>query len=149
MGNAQLAMNNVSEAEEEYRKALDRESDHAPAKVGIAKIAIERENYEEANDLLTSVTDENSTEIGAEAQFYLGELHRQQGNHEQAVKAYSNVSVLYETYDEWVAKAFLNRAKSYIQMGQRGEARSSLNTLIEDYPNTPQAKEAQELLDSQ
>lgn len=149
MGNAQLSMNNVSAAEEEYNKALERDGDYAPAKVGIAKIAIERENYDEAKELLTSVTDASSTETGAEAQYYLGVLLQEQGDHEQAVKAFSNVNVLYGSYDEWVAKAFLDRAKSYIKMGERSEARSSLNTLIEDYPDTPQAKEAQELLDEQ
>ncbi|NIU11395.1 MAG: tetratricopeptide repeat protein, partial [Phycisphaerae bacterium] len=149
MGNAQLAMNNLSEAEKYYQSALDNDSGYAPAKVGLAKIAIEREDYQRAQELLSPIAESNTTEVGAEAQYYLGEIHQQQGNYKQAVKAYANVNILYEAFSNWVAKALLRQAESYIQMGQRGEARSTLNTLIEDYPGTPQAKDAQELLDSQ
>jgi len=149
MGNAQLAMNNLSESEKYYQAALDNNSGYAPAKVGLAKIAIEREDYQRAQELLSPIAESNTTEVGAEAQYYLGEIHQQQGNYKQAVKAYANVNILYEAFSNWVARALLRQAESYIQMGQRGEARSTLNTLIEDYPGTPQAKDAQELLDSQ
>lgn len=148
MGNAQLAMNNMAEAEKQYQAALGSDPEYAPAKVGLAKVAIEQENYQKANDLLTLVAEANTTEIGAEAQYLLGVVSQQQGNYEAAVKAFSNVNILYEAYDEWVAKALLKKAESYIQMGQQGEARSELNTLIEDYPGTPQAKEAQRILDN-
>ncbi|WP_445666735.1 tetratricopeptide repeat protein [Fodinibius sp. AD559] len=149
MGNAQLAMNNLSEAEKYYQAALDDNTDYEPAKVGLAKIAIEKEDYQRAQELLSPIAESNTTEVGAEAQYYLGEIHQQQGNYKQAVKAYANVNILYEAFSNWVAKALLRQAESYIQMGQRGEARSTLNTLIEDYPGTPQAKDAQQLLDSQ
>lgn len=149
MGNAELAMNNLSVAEAEYQKALEQNSDYAPAKVGLAKIAIEQGNYQDAEDLLALVAELNSTEIGAEAQYYLGVVAQEQGNYEAAVKEYSNVNILYKAHDEWVAKALLNKAESYIQLGQRGEARSTLNTLIDDYSDTPQAKDAQKLLNRQ
>ncbi|WP_255233433.1 tetratricopeptide repeat protein [Aliifodinibius salipaludis] len=149
MGNAQLAMNNLSEAEKHYQAALDNNADYEAAKVGLAKIAIEKENYQRAQELLSPIAESNTTEVGAEAQYYLGEIHQQQGNFEQAVKAYANVNILYEAFSDWVARALLRQAESYIQMGQRGEARSTLNTLIEDHPETPQAKDAQKLLDSQ
>jgi TolA-binding protein len=148
MGNAQLAMNNIEAADKQYQAALDTDPDYAPAKVGLAKVAIEKENYQKAKDLLTLVAEANTTEIGAEAQYLLGMTHKQQGNYEDAIKAFSNVNILYEAYDEWVSKALLEKAKSYIQMGQQGEARSELNSLIEDYPGTPQAREAKRLLNT-
>ncbi len=149
MGNAQLAMNNLDEAEKHYQSALQGNEDYEPAKVGLAKIAVEKGNYQRAQELLSPIAESNTTEVGAEAQYYLGEVHQQQGNYKQAVKAYANVNILYEAFSNWVARALLRQAESYIQMGQTGEARSTLNTLIEDYPGTPQAKDAQELLDSQ
>ncbi|MEL7835252.1 tetratricopeptide repeat protein [Fodinibius sp. Rm-B-1B1-1] len=149
MGNAQLAMNNLAEAEKWYQSALENDSAYAPAQVGLAKVAIEEERYEGAEEFLNPIAESNTTEIGAEAQYYLGIIYQQQGSFEQAVKAYSNVNILYEAFSDWVAKALLRRAESYIQMGQRGEARSTLNTLIENHPDTPQAKEAKQLLDNQ
>jgi TolA-binding protein len=148
MGNAQLALGNISGAEKQYQVAIDRDPNFAPAKVGLAKVAIAQENYQKANDLLSLVAEANTTEIGAEAQYLLGLVHQETGNYESAVKAYSNVNILYEAYDDWVAKALLKKAESYIQLGKQGEARSTLNTLINDYPGTPQAKEAQKLLNT-
>ena len=148
MGNAQLALNNTDEAEAQYQKALNRNSDYDPAKVGVAKVAIDNGNYPQAKDQLSLVAEANTTEIGAEAQYLLGVVNQQQGRFEEAVKAYSNVNILYEAFDNWVAKALLGKAQSYIQLGQRGEARTTLNTLINDYPGTSQAEEAQRLLNT-
>ncbi|MGD8427836.1 MAG: tetratricopeptide repeat protein [Balneolaceae bacterium] len=149
MGNAQLAMNNTEMAEQEYQAALNENSGYDPAKVGLGKVALKKGDYQKAHDLLTLVAQSNTTEVGAEAQYYLGIVNQQQGNYEAAVKAFSNVNILYEAYDEWVAKALLKKAESYIQLGKRGEARSTLNTLIKNYPGTPQAKEGQRLLDTE
>lgn len=147
MGDAQLAMNNAGEARQQYQAALDNNQNLAPAKVGLAKVAINNSDYQKAENLLNPIAESNTTEVGAEAQYLLGIVNQEQGSYEEAVKAYSNVSVLYEAFDEWVSKSLLNKARCYIQMGQRGEARTALNTLIEDYPNTAPAQEAQRLLD--
>lgn len=149
MGNTQLALNNVGQAEQYYQTALDSKSDYAPARVGMAKIAIENGNYQNARDLLSKVAEDNSYEIGAEAQYLLGVISQKQQKYQAAVKAFSNVNVLYGAYDRWVAKALLKKAESYIQMGQRGEARTALNTLVKDYPGTPEAERAQQLLNSE
>lgn len=146
MGNAQLAMGNVDRAGEQYQAALDDNQDYAPAKVGIAKVEINNKNYQQAEDLLTSVAETNTTEVGAEAQYLLGKVNQEQGQLEAAVKAYSNVNILYQAFGDWVAKALLDKAKSYIQLGQQGEARSTLNTLVEDYPDMPESREAKRLL---
>jgi len=149
MGNAQLAMGNTDQAREQYQAALDRDPNYDPAKVGMAKVAIDNSNYDQAKDLLSLVAESNTTEVGAEAQYLLGVTQQKQGNYQAAVKAFSNVNVLYEAYDDWVAKALLKKAESFIQLGQTGDARSALNTLVQDYPGTVQAKEAQRLLDTQ
>lgn len=149
MGNVQLTMENPEQAGEHFQSALDNDKNYDPANVGLAKVAIENENYQKAEDFLSPVAESNTTKIGAEAQYLLGVVHQEQGNYSAAVDAYSNVSVLYEAFDEWVAKSLLNQARSYIQMGQAGEAKSTLNTLIEDYPDMPQAQEAQRLLNEE
>ncbi|NGP89616.1 tetratricopeptide repeat protein [Aliifodinibius halophilus] len=147
MGDAQLAMKNIDKAGKHYQAALNNNQEYAPAKVGMAKVAIQKENYQQAKDLLSLVAESNTTEIGAEAQYLLGEVLQLQKSYQAAVKAYSNVNVLYQAFDKWVAKSLLGKAKCYIQLGQRGEARSALQKLIKDYPDTPQSQEAQRLLD--
>lgn len=148
MGNAQIAMGNTSEAEAQYRSALEMNGSYAPANVGLAKVALDNGSYQDARDLLNLVAEGNTTEVGAEAQYLLGLVEQRSGNYEEAVQNYSSVSVLYGAFDNWIAKALLGKAESFLQLEQPGEARSTLNTLVNDYPNTPEAQEAQRLLET-
>lgn len=148
MGNAQLAMGEAEQAREQYEMALGVNASYDPARVGIGKVELENENYQAAKDRLSLVAESNTTEIGAEAQYLLGVIEQEQQQYEQALEAYSNVEVLYRAYDEWVAKAMLRSAESYIQLGNRGQARSTLSTIVKNYPGTPEAERAQRLLDS-
>lgn len=148
MGNAQLAMGEAEQAREQFELALGVNASYDPARVGIGKVELENENYQAAKDRLSLVAESNTTEIGAEAQYLLGVIEQEQQQYEQALEAYSNVEVLYRAYDEWVAKAMLRSAESYIQLGNRGQARSTLSTIVKNYPGTPEAERAQRLLDS-
>lgn len=148
MGNAQIAMNNIDEAEQEYRAALQVNSSHDPANVGLGKVALEQGAYQDAKDLLSLVAEANTTRVGAEAQYLIGVADQRSGNYKEAVQSFSKVSVLYEAFDSWVAKSLLRKAQCFIELDQPGEARQTLNTLTQNYPNTPQAQEAQRLLNS-
>ena len=148
MGDAYLAMGEVSNAKTQYEAALNTNSNYDPAQVGLAKVALQNGNYTEAEDLLSLVAESNTTEIGAEAQYLFGTAKQEQGAFNEALDAYSNVKVLYEAFDNWVSKAMLRSAECYIQIGNQGDARSELNTLVERYPGTPEAAQAQKLLQS-
>ncbi|MCW9708582.1 tetratricopeptide repeat protein [Fodinibius salsisoli] len=148
MGNAQIAMNNISEAEQEYRAALQINGSHAPANVGLGKVALQNGAYQDAKDLLSLVAEANTTQVGAEAQYLIGVADQRNGNFQEAIQSYSKVSVLYEAFDSWVAKSLLKKAECFIELEQPGEARQILNTLTENHPDTPQAQEAQRLLNS-
>ncbi|MDR8393105.1 tetratricopeptide repeat protein [Aliifodinibius sp. S!AR15-10] len=148
MGKTQLAMGNVDAAEQHFNAALKVNSDYDPAKVGLGKIALRNGNYSEATDQFALVAESNTTEIGAEAQYLLGQTQQQQQNYNEALDAYSNVSVLYEAFDEWVAKALLRSAECHIQLGNTGEARSTLNSIVENYPGMQEAQKAQQMLNS-
>ncbi|MFH5830820.1 tetratricopeptide repeat protein [Halalkalibaculum sp. DA384] len=148
MGRSQLAMGNVDAARKHYEAALEVNNDYDPAKVGLGKVELQQGNYSEASDLLGLVAESNTTEIGAEAQYLLGYVAQQQQNFKQALEAYSNVSVLYEAFDEWVVKAMLRSAECHIQLGNTGEARSTLNAIMENYTGTPEAEKAKQMLNA-
>jgi TolA-binding protein len=148
MGKAQLSLDNISEAKSHYESALDLNGSYDPARVGLGKVALENGNYEEAGDRLSLVAESNTTEIGAEAQYLLGVIEQEQQQYEKALESYSNVKVLYSAYDNWVSKSMLRSAECYIQLGNTGEARNTLNSIVENYPGTEEAKKAQRLLDS-
>lgn len=148
MGEAQLAMGNIDQAREHFEAALNTNSNHAPARVGLGKVALRNGNHAEARDLFALIAESNTTEIGAEAQYLLGVTEQQQQNYDQALEAYSNVKILYEAFDNWVAKALLKSAECYIQLGNVGEARNTLNSIVENYTGTQEAQQAQRMLQS-
>jgi len=148
MGKAYLGMENYSEARKQFENALNTNSSHDPARVGLARVELQNRNYLKAEDLLGFVAESNTTEIGAEAQYLLGVSKQEQDEFKEALNAYSNVKVLYEAYDNWVAKALLNSAECYIQIGSPADARNQLNTIIDQYPGTEEARQAQKLLES-
>lgn len=146
MGNAQLAMNNTREAVASYEAALQIDGDYDAAKVGLAKAAIRQGNYDRAQQQLGPVADENTGEVGAEAQYLLGVLQQEQGNYQAAIDEYANVQVLYEVHDNWVAKSMLKTAESYIQLGNQSQATKTLQSLISRYPQSAEARRAQQML---
>ncbi len=122
-------------------------SNSESAKTGLGKVAIAEENYREAEELLRPIADNSTTEIGAEAQFYLGQNEQAQNNFSAAIEEYAKVKVLFEAFDEWVSKAMYNSAVCHIRLGNRGEAVSTLNSIIDLYPETDAEKLARALLD--
>lgn len=148
MGEAQLAMGNIDEARQHFQTALEANSSHASARIGLGKVALENNNHPEADSIFGSIAETNTTEIGAESQYLLGVNQQQQKNYNQALEAYSNVKILYETFDEWVAKSLLKSAECYIQLGNTGEARKTLTSIVEDFSGTPEAERAQQMLQS-
>ena len=146
MGNARLGMNDAEAAIEEYRAALQINRSYEAAKVGLGNAFIQQGNYSQAEEQLEPVAESNTTEVGAEAQYLLGLLKQQQGNYEEALDEYANVRVLYELYDTWVAKSMLKSGETYIQLGNQTEARSILNELMNKYPRSSEAQQAQQML---
>ncbi|GAB5409815.1 MAG: hypothetical protein BalsKO_21800 [Balneolaceae bacterium] len=147
MGNASLAQNKLEVAREEYENALQVNAGNEAASVGLGKVALAEGNYEEAQTILTPIADRNTTDIGAEAQFYLGKIQQDQNNYEDAIGEYAKVKILFEAFDNWVSLAMYNSAESNILLGNRGDALAILNEIIENYPGTEAASKAQSLID--
>lgn len=148
MGNAQIAMNNAGAAKQQYEQALQINGSYEAAKVGLAKAANAQGNYAEAEQQLAPVAEANTTEVGAEAQYLLGVAQQQQGNYSEALDEYANVQVLYELFDTWVAKSMLKSGECYIQLGNDSEARTILNDLMDRYPRSAEAQQAQQMLNN-
>ncbi|MBO6522256.1 MAG: tetratricopeptide repeat protein [Balneolaceae bacterium] len=147
MGNASLAQNELETAREEYESALEVNPGNEAASVGLGKVARAEANYEEAQTILAPIAERNTTDIGAEAQFYLGRLQQDQNNFEAAIAEYAKVKVLFEAFDSWVSLGMYNSAECNILLGNRGDALAILNEIIETYPGTEAAQKAQTLIE--
>ncbi|HET8865460.1 MAG TPA: tetratricopeptide repeat protein [Gracilimonas sp.] len=146
MGNASLAQGEIERAQEEYESALEVNANSEAAQVGLGKVALAENNYERARELLSPVAERSSTEIGAEAQYYLGEIFQRQGQFNSAIEEYAKVKVLFEAFDTWVSQAMYKSAESHIRLGNRGEAMTILNSIIDTYPGMEAERKARVLL---
>lgn len=146
IANAYLGMENINEARQNYEEVLASNPENDAARVGLGKVLLHDERREEARRFFNLVSENNSTNIGAEAQYLVGETYFEEGDTEQALEAFANVKVLFGAYDIWVSEAQYKIAEIYIREGRRGDAISLLQTIVEDYPGTAGAAKAQRLL---
>ncbi|PKD43827.1 tetratricopeptide repeat protein [Rhodohalobacter barkolensis] len=146
MGNANIAMGNVNEARQNFEEVLSIDENSDAARVGLGKVLLEDDRVEEARRFFSLVAENNTTDIGAEAQYLLGESYLSSGDSESAREAFSRVQVLFETYDVWVAEAQYKIAEIHIREGRRGDAMSLLESIVEQYPGTSGAEKAEALL---
>ncbi len=148
IGNANLAMQNNTVARQNFERVLSINPDNDSAKNGLGKVLLRDGRVDEARRFFVNVAENNSTEIGAEAQLMIGETFLAEGDRDSALEAFSRVLVLFEPYAEWVAEAQYKTAEIYIRQGRRGEAISLLNSIIDSYPDTDGAQKARRLLQS-
>ncbi len=147
LGRASLAMGNLQDARQYYDNILEVSPGNDAAQLGLANVFFEQNRYSDAREIYREVSDRSTTNIGAEAQYMIGRSFQQEQNFDQALNAYSRVSVLYEAYMEWVGLAKYRSAEIHILNGQRGDALNILNDVRNNYPGTDAADRAQQLLD--
>jgi tol-pal system protein YbgF len=83
--------------------------------------------------------------LAGNAQFYIGEISYRQGKYAAAVKAYDAVLEQYSGNSKAPA-AELRKGQSLIQMGQKDAGVRELRTLVQRYPQTPEAQEGRSML---
>jgi TolA-binding protein len=85
------------------------------------------------------------TEVGAKAQIRLGVCRMAQKRYKEAADAFLAVPGKYG-YDEWNAVALLEAAEAYVNLKQVDQARTVLQRLINEYPESPAAQTAKQRL---
>lgn len=146
IGRAALGLGDTGSARQYFERVLSINQSNDAARAGLGKVLLADGRPDEARRLFSMVANENNTAVGAEAQYLLAMSYQEAGNNEQALEEYAKVRVLFEAYDVWVAEAQYKTAEIYIREGRRGDARSLLASILENYPGTAGAEKAQELL---
>ena len=146
IGRAALGLGDTGSARQFFERVLAINESNDAARAGLGKVLLADGRTDEARRLFSMVAGENNTAVGAEAQFLLAMSYQEMGDTEEALEEYSKVSVLFEAYDIWVAESQYKTAEIYIREGRRGDARSLLESIVENYPETAGAEKAQQLL---
>ena len=77
----------------------------------------------------------------AENNYYLGEINYYRKNYKDALHYFKTSMMLYDKA-KWLPKLLLHSAISFEKLGDNENAQSFYSTLVDIYPDTPEAKEA-------
>jgi tol-pal system protein YbgF len=83
--------------------------------------------------------------LAGNAQFYLGEINYRQGKYQAAITSYDALLEQYSGNSKAPA-AELRKGQSLIALGQKDAGVRELRTLIQRYPQTPEAQEGRSKL---
>ena len=128
-------------------KAYDRssEEDIAKAHLYTGYAMLQQGNSAEATKEMSLAMLKSHTVVGAEAQYNLGQLQYEAGDYDRAIESAFEVINNMASYDYWVAKSFILLADAYAGKGDNLQARSTLESIIENYEGEddviPTAKE--------
>ncbi len=86
------------------------------------------------------------TDLGDDAQWYVGECYQQDGRFAESIDAYNRVITNFPKGDR-VPDAYYKRGVALSAMGQTDRARESFETLMKNYPDHEMARMAKQQID--
>lgn len=116
------------------------------ASLSLGKSAMARGDYETAKDEFLTTLNLAHDEYGAEAQYLLGEIFYLTKAHKQCYEALLNVNRDFGAYEAWVGKAYLLLADNFLAVGDTFQAKATLKSLIDNFPEETLKATAREKL---
>lgn len=129
--------------------AADEDFSHrCEAQFLLGKCLVSEARFEEARESFGLVASSvaRTSELGAMAQWMVGECYFHQRKFGEAIREYLRCELLSE-HDQWRAAALLQAAKCHDKLGQRNEGRALLEKIINEFPDEPVATDARIRLD--
>lgn len=102
----------------------------AKAKVELGILELNRNNYENALQLLKEVAQNRLDDIGAQAQYYYGLALFNQNKIADAITAFVRVRSIFSAYDEWYTKSLLRLGDCYVKLNDKKLAREMYRAVI-------------------
>jgi tol-pal system protein YbgF len=125
-----LLAKETPEAQEDYRGAWQ---------------SLHGQQYDKAIQQFRTFQRKNpSSELADDAQYWIGESYFTRRDYNRAILEYNDV-LKYRKGDK-VPPALLRQSQAFVEIGDKTDARLILQKLINDYPNSKQAKDAREKL---
>jgi TolA-binding protein len=104
------------------------------ASLYLGKAAMAKGDYDLAQDEFLNTLNSAQDEYGAEAKYLLGEIQYLSKQHKQCYETLVSLNTDFASYPDWVGKSFLLLADNYLAMGDTFQAKGTLNSLIDNFP---------------
>jgi TolA-binding protein len=104
------------------------------ASLYLGKSAFARGDLEAAQDEFLNTLNTAQDEYGAEAKYGIAEIFFQRKEYKQSYETLLSLTEDFSAYDEWVGKAFLLMADNFLAMDQVFQARTTLQSLVDNFP---------------
>jgi len=89
------------------------------------------------------VSGRRTDEVGAEAQFRIGETLALQQQHKEAVTALLRVKYIFPAAKDWIARSYLTMGECYEKIAEKGKAREAYLMVIKTNKEDEFGKEAE------
>ncbi len=116
----------------------------AKFELGLIELAAKR--YDNATQYFQELATKRTDDIGAKAQYYLGETLFEQNKITDAISAFVRVRTIFSAYDEWLTRAFLRLGDCYLKLKDNRQAKEMYRTVISKHRGDKFGKEAQSKL---
>jgi len=104
------------------------------ASLYLGKAAMAQGDYDLAQDEFLTTLNSAQDEYGAEAKYLMGEIQYLSKQHKQCYETLVSLNSNFAAYPDWVGKSFLLLADNYLAMGDSFQAKGTLNSLIDNFP---------------
>jgi TolA-binding protein len=118
------------------------------SKIELGLIDLAAKRYDNASVYFKGLSESRNDELGAKAQFYLGELYADQDKYPEAVTSFVRVNTVFSAYDEWLTRSFLKLGDVYIKMKENTKAAEMFKVVLSKHKGDAYGKEAQTKLRS-
>lgn len=105
------------------------------ASLYLGKTAMAKGDYESAKDEFLTTLNSARDEYGAEAKYSLGEIFYLTKANKECNETLLSLITEFSAYELWVGKAYLLLADNYVAMGNTFQAKGTLKSLIQNFPN--------------
>jgi TolA-binding protein len=112
------------------------------ASLYLGKVALSKGNFDQAEDELLNTLNAARDESGAEANYLLATVFYLKKNYKQCNETLFSLNQNFSAYDNWVGKSFLLLADSYAAQNQLFQAKATLQSLLDNFPDEKVKQEA-------
>ena len=140
--NAEVYLNRIRTFEEANKEVIER------ADYTVARCALAEKNYTQALKLFARVAENNTGKLGAESQYLVAYIYYLKEEYDSSTTAILNLKDNYSSFEYFVAKSFILMADNFSKMGDNFNAKSTLQSIIENYEGADLKTVAQQKLDA-